>query len=548
MAIGQYFNNKRIQIPGSYATITSGETSGFRDLDFGKCLIIDTGTLGAEYCGGSGVMGTFAQGKDAIYSFRKIEDFRFFIKGGLYWQLAQGLFTPDKMNPSAVGVSELLFLRAAQTAPATMTFTATGGGSNGGTIKIQPLDEGKWANGTKTGKVLTKGYGLNFKVGTLDEEKWVMQIWRGTFTGIYEKDGLPFNEVEEAKCQPILMVQSPEYNNVNDFIAWAKTDPTFNKYFRLESSSAASGDGSIDSSDISGVGDYALASGGTEDYSEDAWKKVMKCIEGLDFNFVFTDKYGNSNYYDKKNQDVIAQITNDKYKKFFFVALGNCDTNFKDSITAAQKLNSPYVVATHGSVGLASEMAPSGVRWWGAIYNMAAQIGRLAGLQPQIPLTTKSIGVDRLRHQFGEQEMNDALDAGLLVTIYDSALRRNVVLQGINTLQDNRVLFTQEGKSFSIQFMRCIEQLNRELIINSKIDLLSVENGVNSNTLNPGVLKSWTEKYLQSKVATETEDNLLLTFRNVTVNKLEDSYQVNYEIVINNEINKIFFTGFLFSK
>ncbi|MGL5691860.1 MAG: hypothetical protein ACRDD8_13710, partial [Bacteroidales bacterium] len=67
-------------------------------------------------------------------------------------------------------------------------------------------------------------------------------------------------------------------------------------------------------------------------------------------------------------------------------------------------------------------------------------------------------------------------------------------------------------------------------------------------TLNPGVLKSWTEKYLQSKVATETEDNLLLTARNVTVTKVGDSYQVNYEIVINNEINKIFFTGFLFSK
>lgn len=548
MAIGQYFNNKRVQIPGSYATITSGETSSFRDLDFGKCLIIDTGTLGAEYCGGSGVNGEFAQGKDAIYSFKNLEDFRFFIKGGMYWQLAQGLFTPDRMNPSAVGVSELLFVRAAKTTASTMTFTATGGDSNGGTLKIKTLDEGNWANGEKSGNLLVKGYGFNFKSGILDPEKWVMQIWRGTFTGTYS-DGLPFNEVDKDQTSPILMAQSPEFNNMNELIAWAKYDPTFNKHFRLDPTSSASGTGEIQGSDINVTeGDYTVSTGATENYDGDAWKKVIKSIEGLDFNFVFTDKFGNSNYNDSKNKEVISQITNDKYKKFFFTAIADDEENFSQSIAAAQTLNSPYVVATHGSVGLASELAPSGVRWWGAIYNMAAQIGRLAGLQPQIPLTTKSIGVDRLKHQFSEQDMNAALDAGLLVTVYDSALRRNVVLQGINTLQDNRVLFTKEGKSFSIQFMRCIEQLNRELIINSKIDLLSVENGVNSNTLNPGVLKSWTEKYLQSKVATETLDNLLLKFRNVTVNKLDDSYQVNYEVVINNEINKIFFTGFLFSK
>lgn len=547
MAIGQYFGNRRVQIPGSYATITSGETSSFRDLDFGKCLIIDTGVLGAGFGGGAGVNGEFSKGKDSIYSFRNVEDFRFYVKGGLFWQLAQGLFTPDKTNPSAAGVSELLYVRAATTTSATMTFTATGGGAKGGTLKIKTVDEGLCANGKKLGTNLTQGYGFNFKVGTVNPSKWVMQIWRGTFTGIYAKDGLPYNEVLEAQTKPMLMVQSPEFSTMGELQNWAKTDTTFNKYFRFDTTSTISGDGSINGSDISAVTDYSLATGGTETYDASAMAQVIKSIEGLDFNFVFTDQYG-SNYNNQKNKDVIAQVTADKYKKFFHVALEDDEPTFNKSITAAQTLNNPYVVATHGSVALTSTMSPSGVRWWGAIYNMAAQIGRIAGLQPQIPVTTKSIGVDRLKHQFDEQNMNDALDAGLLVTIYDSALRRNIVLQGINTLQDNRVLFTQDGKSFSIQFMRCIEQLNRELIVNSKIDLLSVENGVNSNTLNAGVLKSWTEKYLQSKVATETEDNLLLDARNVSVTKVGDSYQVNYEVVINNEINKIFFTGFLFSK
>ena len=47
-------------------------------------------------------------------------------------------------------------------------------------------------------------------------------------------------------------------------------------------------------------------------------------------------------------------------------------------------------------------------------------------------------------------------------------------------------------------------------------------------------------------IAIPEVDNLLLSARNVTVEKIEDYYKVNYEMVVNNEITKIFFTGFLF--
>ena len=94
--------------------------------------------------------------------------------------------------------------------------------------------------------------------------------------------------------------------------------------------------------------------------------------------------------------------------------------------------------------------------------------------------------------------------------------------------------------------MRIIQQINHELVVNAEIDLLGDENGVNSNTLSAGILKNWTEDYLQSRTATTTQDNLILSFRNVNVTKTADYYNVTYGVVVNNEINKIFFTGFLF--
>ena len=96
--------------------------------------------------------------------------------------------------------------------------------------------------------------------------------------------------------------------------------------------------------------------------------------------------------------------------------------------------------------------------------------------------------------------------------------------------------------------LRCVinDQINKELIVNSEIDLLGAENGVNANTLSVGILKNWTENYLLTRTANSNTDNLILSYRNVTVTKKDDYYWVTYGIVINNEINKIFFTGFVF--
>lgn len=56
MATSVYFNGKLRTLPGAYSTITSGDSTASRSLDYGTVLIIDTGVYGAGFGGGAGVM------------------------------------------------------------------------------------------------------------------------------------------------------------------------------------------------------------------------------------------------------------------------------------------------------------------------------------------------------------------------------------------------------------------------------------------------------------------------------------------------------------
>ena len=188
MASTFIFNGRQISLPGVYSTIVSGEMNPARNLDYGKVLIIDTGKYSAGFGGGAGINGENAQGQNAIYTFDNIADFRAFMKGGLWWRVAEALFAPDPSNPDAVGISELEFVRAATTTGAKMTFATAAGG----TFAVKTLDEGLVANGSLLNdELLTKGYGMNFIAGREDATKWILQFWRGTYTGTYS-DGLPF--------------------------------------------------------------------------------------------------------------------------------------------------------------------------------------------------------------------------------------------------------------------------------------------------------------------------------------------------------------------
>lgn len=545
MATQVDFNNRTRKLPGAYSTITSGEQSTPQNLDYGKILIIDTG-LGATWGGGAGSVGALASGKDAVYKFTDIDSFRSHIKGGLLWKMAEGLFFP---YPGYPGVSTVYLAKAATTAPASLTFTVTVA-LKGGTFKVKCRDEGVIGNGVLTSTHLDKGYAFTVTPGVNDITKFIYKIWQGTWTGDHT-DGIAYNEVAKASSTPILVVQSPEFDNIQTLIDWAKVDEGFGRRFVLDATSAVVGDGIVAAGDITAFLTYTIATGGTETYAAGDLTKVFESVLDLDYQFLLSDCIVPADYSTAPTTSIVSHISdpNTEFIKTLVIGGGADEATFTTAtLVMAPALNSNRSIVVHGAIKQRSKAVASGFRVWPPAYHAAVVLGRVCGLQPQIPVTNKQISVDGLVHNLTKKTQEIALDNGILVTVSDQYRGGFKVLQGVNTLQDNKVLFNSLGKSHSIQFERITAQINRELIINSEIDLLGQANGVNVNTLSPGLLKTWTETYLMSRVAATLEDNLLLSFRNVTVTRVDDYYRVTYGIVVNNEITKIFYTGYLFKQ
>lgn len=541
MATQVYFNGKLRKLPGAYSKITSGEQNAPSDLDFGRILIIDTG-LGANWGGGAGINGSLSTAKDSVYSFSDIDSYKSFLKGGMFWKIAEKLFFPYS---TMQGVSRIYHVKAATTVAPVMTYSPVGGGAAGGTFKIKCKDEGVIGNGVVTGSHLDKGYAYTVEAGKVNVNKFIFKIWLGTWKGDHT-DGLAYDEVAKSKTTPILVCQSPEINNVQELINWANTDSTFGAYFVKDSTSSVTGTGVIDDDDLETS--YVVASGGTETYDSTDLDSVLEAVIDLDYQFILCDKYGVDDYDDALVTKLVSHIKDPStfYTKTLIIGAGQDEDDFETSLTIASSFDSNRVIAVHGSIKEVTNNLSGGYRVWPSIVHASVILGRICGLQPQIPITNKLIGVDGLTHNLKIKDQERALDAGLVVTIQDYARGGFKVLQGVNTLQDNKNLFNNLGQSHSIQFERITAQINRELVYYSQIDLLNNENGINVNTLSAGILKTWTETYLQSRVATADSDNLLISFRNVTVTREEDYYKVAYGIVVNNEITKIFYTGYLF--
>jgi hypothetical protein len=697
MATSKFFNNKKITIPGVYSTIKSGIKNPPITSDYSKVLIIDTGTTPiAGWGGGSGINGQLASGQDAIYQFTDLNTYREFLKGGLLWKVAEGLFTPDGAEN---GVSTLYHVKAATTTKATLVFTATGGGAAGGTVNFSPKDEGIIANGkldSSNDDNLYKGYAYTIESGVKDTDKWIFKVWRGSYTGLYSGDSISYDGVSKTASSPILLAQSPEFDNMSTLISWMEEDASFGEYFELNSSSTT-GTGVVNSADMTGKSDYQVSSSvgveGTENFSASDLTDALEAVKDLHYTHILCDRYGttsgtaqietvtlpatsaatqgdyillynhtgetvavwldidgdgtaptgtnyvNANYKvevdiatggssatngtafyealkaqtswssqvtllnngdgtvtitqgdagdvtdaipkdasdatagsitsstDADGADgtttyngsqvgaIVTHIQTDaKYDKYMFFGGGKDVTEFDQSSSSskvyAEYFDSEQVIVVHGNVKKSSNLTASGFRTWPTLYHAAVCLGRIAGLPPQVPGTLKSIGVEGLAHNLTDNEKEVALDAGIMVSYFDNDFNDFVILQAINTEQNNDNLINSDASSFSHQINRIKAQLNYDLVTNAKIDLLGDPSGVNRNTLSPTQVYNWTEKFLKSKVASASQDNLLVAtedvpngFKDITVTRTQDNYNITYGFVPNGEITKLFFTG-----
>lgn len=545
MATSFNFGGKSITLAGAYSRIVSGRNNPPQDLDFGKVLIID---INGDIAGGAGINGEHASGKDAIYSFSDLSTFRDFSFSGVWWRAAQYLFTP---NGQSIGASSVSVIKPFTTVASSMTFTAVGSATNGGTFKFDTLDEGTGANGVLEGSDLKSGYAFTIETGEVDTSKWIFKVWRGNYKG--DSTGLitpalSFDEIELASnlANPALIAQSPEFDNIQNLIDWANDSESFASYFKLDATSAIAGDGSIDAADVSGVSGFNLSVGGTQVANATDLNDALDTITDLNYNFIIAWDNGAK---PEASTDVLKVKTFVETQSDFNPQLHVTDQigdedSISNAVTTTSALDSDKVVYTFGSIKKTSQLSNTNLVDMHPIFHLAFHVGRLAGLEPQVPLTFKSIDINGLVKQLNRKEQEQLLNAGVLCTTFNTLINDFVVLQDVNTLQNNKYTLNQDGTSHVIQYRRIAAQLNAELKVNATRNLLSNPTGTNRNTLSESDIKDFVQGYLQRKIATDLQDNLILSYKNVTVKRDQDAYFVTYEFVPNDEIRLIFFTGF----
>lgn len=402
--------------------------------------------------------------------------------------------------------------------------------------------------GAVDGTLLTRGYSVTLSAGIDDSSLFFIQIWRGGYKG-KDVNGYVWDEVDEANTTAQLVATSPEFNDIADLHTWMETDLMFGSSFVLKSKTVV-GTGVIVTADLTANAGNNLFNGGTTVYDTTRVDEVLNQVQALDYALVLADGY-EDNAQSTDNGKILAHIAEgDTFGDKIMVVGGGADiTKFplgtaNSSIATAISYNNDRVIVCHGGPIKLTPLVAAGHIPRTSLHKAAVVCGRLAGLQPQVPITFKTLKIDGERHQLSLKEQKQGLKYGVLMSIKDGSFFR--CLQGVNTIQSNDFLINPDGSTHSIQLRRMMAQVNKELVVNATEQLLKNPDGSNRNTITASDLKTFTEAYLRSRTATVTQDDMIISFRNVNVTLDNDAYKVTYDIIFNTEITKIFFTGTVF--
>lgn len=396
--------------------------------------------------------------------------------------------------------------------------------------------------GGEFGTILTQGYAAIMVRDENDNNKFKLEFYQGTYNG-QSDNGADLGGIPKSQTKPFFITETPSFDNIDNLIQWAKNDFVFNKVFKLDEDYIINGNGAIVNDDLVANSDMVLATGGTEDYTPAALDKTLEDIKELDNTFFLCDRFGEEAR-GVQNNKIFQHILNDaEFDKFMIVAAGDDESSFKDSpnssIEVAKFYDNTAVITVHG--GNEREIGISGAfERLSSIYHAANFAGRLGGLESQEPVTFKALRISNFTHILGQSDRELALQAGVIHNRFVPGIG-NVVNQGINSIQRNTQLINTDGTSFEISIMRIGAQLNKELTLNMRPLFI----GKNRGTVTAADVKSFVEGYLLSRTATTNVDNLIISFKNVTVRLIEDYYDVKYGFVPNGPINKLFITGFM---
>lgn len=532
------FQGKKCIEPGSYAAVVYNPTSVINVAEFGNCMIIDTGLslatvngIKSEFAGGSGIKGELAQGLKSVYEFDNYEDFLSFMGGGLVGDIAQKIFTP---RDGVAGAPKLYYVRAATTTAAKITLdVGTTAGTN--TLVFTCKNEGLAGNGVAVSNVLKVGYAAKIVNGD-NSKTYKIQIYKGTFRGV-DAAGEPFGAYSLADATPNLIVESDDLSTVAEAYEWAKNDKIVNSYFNVSKTGT-------DTTALKAVS-QTLAVGGTTTFlSNDEYAEVLEAIEELDISFFLCTNLNAANgagVNADTNGKLFTFLKQDaKFSEHMFVPGGESnddlfgDSNSSQSI--AKYYNSDQVVTVHGAP-IVSRKDGNGTKQLNAIYLTAAIMGLNAGMAAQTPLTFKRVGYQSFAYDLKRKERVKALQAGIMHV-------RNIsgywcVNQGITTLQNNKQMIAEDGQTFELSVSLIKAQINKELILEGQTRFT----GNTAAQASPESVKNFTETKLASLEAKAGSDNLLISWKNVSVTAQGGDYFITYDFVPNVPVNKTFFIG-----
>jgi hypothetical protein len=532
MAVEQFFNNQSVIEPGVYSQTKSGIKNKPVAASYGKVLLIDTG-MGINFIGGAGFKGRFAEGADSVYEFSTLQEFQAHVQGGDYHLLGEALFFPlGRQNRAVKGAPSVSIVRAATTTAATLVLSGTNL-----TINLTAKNEGTVSNGVVASGVLTKGLGAKVVRSTEQPGAFELEVYTTSYKGV-DWNGKVVDKVIESATN-VLVLRSAPFTTGGEFNKWSQSNRTFNQLF----SGFAGGAGTITDAVLSTTGTLTPFAGGTTVYNKALVGEILDALTELDYTFVMTDLHDNQAT-SAENLLVLGHLVQETKFKKYMVVQGSCYSGgFEDSVAAAKVLNSSRAILVHGGLkatnkrtGMLDEATP--------LLKAAKVLGRLAGLNPYDPLTYKAIAMEAEAETLTEAQRRRAIKAGVLHTRFDDG--DFVVNIGINTLQDNKNLVTDQGESPYIQVEMIDAQLRKDLSLQTKRRFLKkIADGPNRFTMSEVELENFTKEYLQSVCVKDGQNNLILSYQDVVATVTADSIYVTFGYVPNFEVNKVFFTSIM---
>ena len=531
------FDGKLYTEPTVQAQTIGGVNNTGAPSSFGNICIIDTG-IGGGFGGGVGCIdggtGNSRQLSEFLQEVNSTVEMKNFVKGGILWDIADYIYNPS-LNGN--GATKVFIARACSTIPATSSGTTTATD----TIAIETKEEGLMCNGALDGSDLYYGYAWKLIAGTQNSSAVVMQLWRGTYRGAdsagYYYDG---QDIATSAQAPLLVAQSSECTDLSELLTWAENNQNFQKYFKWGATQSTSG--ALVPADVATFASFQLFAGGGESYSTSGTDACLAVMDALD-NSIFLATESDANATSTNNLKILGYINNNaEWKKFVVIGGGNDASDFTtNSIAKATTLNSQYAILAHSGFKVPYVNNSAIMVDKSSLYMASLVAGRMAGFEPQVPLTFKNLRVGQMNQLLTESERVNAIDHGVLHMRNVNGVGL-VINQGINTLQANDFMINNDGTSPEISIERIKAQLNREITEGA----LQLFIGQNIGTVTSEDIRIYTKGYLTSKLAVAgQQDGLIVDFGNITVVRQGSTYYVTYEFQANSPINKIFFTGII---